>query len=233
MVVSPGMNRAVILCGGRGTRLRPLTDTTPKPLIQIGDRPLVAHTVTALARAGHTNITLALNYKPEAFRGLLGDGLKFGANLSYFVEPTPLGTAGCLPHIFPATPNMSIIVCNGDIITDLSWRDFVASHENSGADISVATYKHTINVEFGVATGRGHIAEKPVLQVPVVAGAYILKPEIIKSVNPEGDNMPDVINRFVDDPDHQELINVWNIPGFWIDVGRPADLERALGSTFN
>jgi NDP-sugar pyrophosphorylase family protein len=222
------MYPVIIMAGGRGARLRPFTDSTPKPLIRIGDRPLVAHNITALAKAGFTNIILSLNYLPEQFHATLGDGLQFGASIQYYVEPEPRGTAGSIPEIlstFSIPQAQHTIVLNADILTDLSWRDIHQYHQESRNDLTIATTKFSHNLEYGVVVGGGRVVEKPCIQVPILAGAYILSPAAIATIPPKCQSqMPDIINAALD---NGLIGGSWEIPGFWLDVGRPADLDRA------
>jgi NDP-sugar pyrophosphorylase family protein len=173
--------KAVVLAGGQGTRLRPYTYTVPKPLLPLGDRPLVDYIIGQLARCSVTEVILALGYHAQLIRAYCGDGSRFGVRITYVEEPRPLGTAGslalCRPLLEPAEP---FLLMNGDIVTQLDFGRMLRFHRERGAEITVGYVLHTYQSPFGVLQMADDevtaIVEKPSYVYPVSAGIYCLSP---------------------------------------------------------
>lgn len=173
--------QAIVLAGGMGTRLRPYTFTVPKPLLPLGDRPLLDHIIAHLARSPVREIILALGYQADLIRAYCGDGSRFGVPIRYVHEPRPLGTAGCLalarPLLHATEP---FILMNGDIVTDLDFAKMLAFHRARDAWVTVGYVEHRQQSAFGVLQLAGEdivdIVEKPTTVQPVSAGIYVLSP---------------------------------------------------------
>jgi len=193
--------KAVILAGGQGNRLRPYTFTVPKPLLPLGDRPLLTYIIAQLARCAVTDLVLALGWQAELIRAFCGDGSRFGVRIRYVVETQPLGTAGpialCRPLLDPGEP---FLVMNGDIVTQLDFARLAAFHRERGAQLTVGFVRHTYQSPFGVLQLDGdvitRIVEKPAHVYPVSAGIYCLSPEAAALV-PDGApiTMPQLADR--------------------------------------
>jgi dTDP-glucose pyrophosphorylase len=219
---------AVIFAGGEGQRLRPLTENLPKPMVEVGGRPLIEHAVERLARTGVGRVHVAVNYMAEVIRGHLRDGADLGAAVSYIEETTRLGTAGALALI-EDEPDGPILVMNGDILTDFDASSLFHFHRTSNAALTVGVVKYRLQIPFGVVemedglvTG---IDEKPMHQVHINAGVYAVEPSLLRLV-PRGRpyNMTDLI---ADTLKESGTIAPFLIHEHWIDVGTPGDLERA------
>ena len=145
----PGAPRAVILAGGRGSRLSPLTTVIPKPLVPVGDVAIIEVLIRQLVHYGITDVTICLGYLGHLIRAVLGDGHQFGADISYTEESEPLGTAGAL-HLVDTADADTVIVLNGDTLTDIDFADIIAQHHANSADASIVVLERNVHVDFGV-----------------------------------------------------------------------------------
>lgn len=219
----------VLMVGGLGSRLRPLTDDTPKPLLPIGDRPLLEITIDSLARQGFGRFILSVNYKADMFRSHFGAGDRFGVSVEYLEEESRLGTAGAL-RLLRERPAAPILVMNGDILTTLDARRLLMFHREQGVPATMCVREYEWQVPYGVVTmsERGRLAgfeEKPTRREFVNAGIYVLSPEAIALMPADG---------AVDMPALFELIGeklgapaVYPLREYWLDIGHAADLQRA------
>jgi NDP-sugar pyrophosphorylase family protein len=179
--------QAIILAGGLGTRLRPYTFTVPKPLLPLGDKPLLDFIISHLTRFEVTEIILALGYQAELIRAYCGDGRRFGVTIRYVEESRPLGTAGCLSLCRPLLrPDAPCVLMNGDIVTRLDFSRMLAFHQGRGARLTIGYVYHTYQSPFGVLELDGDaitgVVEKPQYRHPVSAGIYALSPEAVALV---------------------------------------------------
>lgn len=182
--------KAVVLAGGLGTRMRPYTFTVPKPLLPLGDRPLLDYIITHLAQCGIRDIVLALGYQAQLIRESFKDGAKFGVRISYVEETRPLGTAGplalCRPLLDAKEP---AILMNGDILTRLDFQRLRAFHDKASAQLTIGYVRHTYQSPFGVLQLAGDevtgIVEKPTYVHPVSAGIYCVSPKAVALVPPD------------------------------------------------
>ena len=230
----PRPNRAVILAGGKGTRLRAVTGDLPKPMVPVAGRPILERLVLHLVGSGVTDITLAVGYRAEVIEQHFGDGGAFGCRIDYLREQEPLGTGGPLRSLLDSGPGVHpVIVLNGDLVTSFSVSGILAAHAASGARITVAVADYVHEVPFGVLTitdpGRRitGIAEKPTWVGLVKAGVYVLDPTLIERI-PSGRAVPmtEIIEGCLD---RDEPVIAWPVVGEWHDVGRPEDLAIARG----
>jgi dTDP-glucose pyrophosphorylase len=221
-------NEVVIMAGGLGSRLRPLTEKIPKPLIPVGGRPLIDTIVARLVSQGLTRITLCVNYLGEMLEDHLGDGSKYGARVTFVHENKRLGTAGAL-SLLPKRPAKPFFVINGDILTTVDFdamRDF---HSQVGANATMGVNTFHYEVPYGVVeiedwkiTG---LLEKPRYSHRVNAGVYLLDPQILDLVpSEEFFDMTSLFDRIIDDG---LASAAFPIREQWLDVGRPEDLHRA------
>jgi NDP-sugar pyrophosphorylase family protein len=220
---------AVILAGGRGTRLRPYTTTIPKPLVPIGDESAILEIVLRqLAHDGIRRITMAIGHLGELIRAYVGTGDQWGIEVDYAPELVPLGTMGPVVTILDRLPER-FLVLNGDILTDLRFDDLLAHHNASSAPLTIATCRRVVDVDFGVLqVERGRVVgfqEKPRLEYPVSMGVYALTRETLAGY-PRGE--PLGFDQLVLD-----LLAAGTNPasftfdGYWLDIGRPEDYDRA------
>ena len=224
---------AVVLAGGVGSRLRPYTDSVPKPMLRVAGRPLLERLVLHLVGEGVREVVLAVNYRSDVVESHFGDGERFGCEISYLREAPeqPLGTAGCLAQIAGRLDGRPTLAVNGDLLVQFSVHEMLATHQTAGAwtTVGMRTYPHT--VPFGVLEHEdgvlSAISEKPTSTWSVAAGIYLLDPEAVAQVRPgQRLDMPELIDTGLR---QGRTITVHDIGGSWIDVGRPEDLSRARG----
>jgi dTDP-glucose pyrophosphorylase/CBS domain-containing protein len=219
--------RALIMAGGAGMRLRPLTQDMPKPMLPVGDRPLMELTVERLRHAGIRRVNVATHYQPEKIVEHFGDGGAFGVEINYLAEDQPLGTAGALGLLDKS--DEPLLVINGDILTRVDFRAMLAYHRKHAADLTVAVRQYSLEVPYGTIECDGvyvrGVVEKPVIQFLVNAGIYLLEPSALNYV-PAGQrtDMTDLIQRLLDD---NRRIASFPIMEYWLDIGRHADYLQA------
>jgi dTDP-glucose pyrophosphorylase len=219
--------RAVIMAGGKGSRLMPLTHSTPKPMLKVGDRPVLEHILLRIREAGIEHVYISLSHQPESITEHFGNGADYNLTIEYLHEPQPLGTAGCLQLIENATD--TLLVINGDVLTDLDFRHMLQYHQKEGAVLTLATRQFDVFVPYGIVHGDSSavtsVEEKPTFSFSINAGVYFVEPSARKMI-PTGDpfSMTDLIglllaksHRVVKFPLHEN----------WIDIGYPEDYERA------
>ena len=220
-------SRAVIMAGGFGTRLRPLTEELPKAMLPVGNRPLMERIVEQLCQAGIRRVSVTTHYMPEKIVKHFGDGSNFGVELSYVPEDRPLGTAGALGLM--KAPQEPMLVINGDILTQVNFRAMLDYHREHKADLTVAVRKYDLDVPYGVVESDGSfvqgLTEKPSFSFFVNAGIYLLEPSV-HSYIPHGQHfdMTDLIQRLL-----EEKRPVANFPivEYWLDIGLHADYKQA------
>jgi dTDP-glucose pyrophosphorylase/CBS domain-containing protein len=222
----PGM-RAVIMAGGFGTRLRPLTDDLPKPMLPVGGRPVMEWIVDQMRSAGIRHINVTTHYKPEKVVEHFGDGRDFGVEIRYVSEDLPLGTGGALSLIPPDSE--PLLVVNGDVLSRVDYRQMLEFHNDHGGDMTVALKRHVVDIPYGVITCEGPVVrrleEKPCLTMHVNAGIYLLQPSVYEHV-PAGEsfNMTDLIQWLLD---AGKSVIGFPIREYWLDIGQHADYGRA------
>lgn len=182
--------KAIVLAGGLGTRLRPHTFTVPKPLLPLGDRPLLDYIITHLARQGIDEVVLALGYQAHLIREHCGDGTRYGIPLRYVQEERPLGTAGCIALARPLLAGAeAVFLMNGDIVTNLDFSALGAFHRQGDASLTIGYVPHAWQSPFGVLQLEGDtivdIVEKPTFEHPVSAGIYVVSRAAMALVAPD------------------------------------------------
>jgi len=221
--------RAVILAGGKGTRLAPYTTILPKPLMPIDDKPIVEIVIRQLQSHGFDDITLAVGHLAELLIAYCGDGSKFGARIDYSREEEPLGTAG--PIALVSNLNDTFLVMNGDLLTSINYSDMLKNHRKRRALATVASYQRDVKIDLGVieTDGDNWVAdyiEKPTYHYSVSMGIYLFEPEIIKYI-PRNQrlDLPELVINLMRS---SKQVNVYSFDGYWLDIGRPDDYERAI-----
>jgi NDP-sugar pyrophosphorylase family protein len=224
------MPQAIILAGGKGTRLRPYTTVLPKALVPLDEMPVLELVIRQLKFYGFHNITLAVGHLAELIEAYFGDGRKWGVSIRYVREESPLGTAGPLRLIPDLDPNF--LVMNADIVSDINYRDLYETHLKANRVGTIATFERTTQVDFGTLTfERGSqringFVEKPVLQHAVSMGIYVFNKKVLESI-------PEAM-AFGFDQLMQRLIATeqpafaYPFKGYWLDIGRHDDYEKAL-----
>jgi NDP-sugar pyrophosphorylase family protein len=222
-------DRAVILAGGMGTRLRPYTVVLPKPLMPIGEYPILEVVVRQLARHGFRRVTLAVNHQAELIKAFFGDGARWGLEIDYSLESMPLSTIGPL-KLIGDLPEQFLLM-NGDVLTDLNFREFCDEHVSGGRLFTIAAASRTQVIDYGVleVDGENRLSrfnEKPALKYLVSMGVYVVNRSLVERVPSNvrygfDDLMRDMLAR-------SEPVHVEPYGGYWLDIGRPDDYERAI-----
>jgi len=221
-------NPVVIMAGGLGKRLHPLTENFPKPMLHVGDRPILETIVSSFADQGFRDIHLAVNFRSDIVESHFGDGSRFGVRITYIHEPRPLGTAGALALINPK-PDLPVIVMNGDLLTRMSCDSLLEFHSRNVADATMVVREATFDLPFGVVTVEGttivQIAEKPSRSYLVNAGIYVISPDLLRSIPAdEYLDMPALFSGAIADG---RTTVAFPLHEYWIDIGRLEELERA------
>jgi dTDP-glucose pyrophosphorylase len=218
---------ALVMAGGLGQRLRPLTEVVPKPMLPVGGRPVLELIIDRLRAAGISRITLAIHYMPEVIRDHFGDGSSFGVDIDYLQEQSPLGTAGAVGLLDPR--ENTVLVVNGDVLTAVDFRAMVEFHRQQQAALTLAVHQHEFQVPYGVVeteefavTG---ITEKPTYSHLVVAGIYLMEPHVLRLVGPnQRVQMPELISNCIGTGDR---VVSFPVHEYWMDIGAPDDYQRA------
>jgi len=219
--------QAVIMAGGFGTRLRPLTDDLPKPMLPVGDRPLMERIIEQFRRAGIRRVNVTTHYQPEKIKDYFGDGQAFGVDISYVAEDRPLGTAGALGLM--EASGEPLLVVNGDILTRVDFRAMLDFHREHKADLTVAVRPYDVQVPYGVMDCDGafvqQVREKPQLTFMINAGIYLLEPSVRQYI-PSGErfDMTDLIMRLINE---QRPVVSFPIREYWLDIGKHDDYAQA------
>jgi NDP-sugar pyrophosphorylase family protein len=226
------MPRAVILAGGEGTRLRPYTAILPKPLMPIGDRPVLDIVIQQLRAAGFERVTIATGYLAELIEAFFRDGQAYDVAIDYFREHEPLGTVGALAQMEGL--DEPFLVMNGDVLTDLDYVAMLDHHAASGATVTVASTHRHVNISLGVmefddqqAPERvtGYV-EKPTHSYEVSMGVYCFHPRALEYIEAGVRlDFPDLILRLLD---AGERVEAWRPEAYWLDLGRQDDYELAI-----
>lgn len=225
--IDPNAMSAVIMAGGFGTRLRPFTENVPKPMLPVGDKPLLELTVEKLRRSGIKRVNVTTHYLAEQISDHFGDGKAFGVEMAYVPEDRPLGTAGALRLMEP--PDGPLLVLNGDILTSVDYQAMLAFHREHRASVTVGVRKYELQVPYGVIETDDALVrtlrEKPLQRFLVNAGIYLLEPPVMRFI-PEGRrfDMTDLIQVLI-----QEGCRVASFPivEYWLDIGQVADYQQA------
>ncbi|MGC8494386.1 MAG: sugar phosphate nucleotidyltransferase [Syntrophobacteraceae bacterium] len=220
--------KAIIQAGGKGTRLRPYTHVMPKPLMPVGDLPVVEITLKYLRRWGIRDVFITTGYLGHLIRSLCSDGHQWDMNISYTREPEPLGTVGAL-HLLNGNISETFLTLNGDLITDLNLRDFVNFHRQNGGILTIAATQKVVKIDLGVLDCETHrmigFREKPVMSFTVSMGIYCMEPELLEII-PRGVpfGFDDLVHELMS---RGERINVYEHHGLWLDIGREEDFMHA------
>ena len=220
--------KAVILAGGKGTRLAPYTTVLPKPLMPIGDMPILEIVLRQMANYGFKEVTLAVGYLAELLMAYCGDGSKFGISVDYSREEHPLGTAG--PIALVSNLDDTFLVMNGDLLTTLDYGEMYRYHKERKAIATLAAYQREVKIDLGVIDiddddwVKDYI-EKPTYKYSVSTGVYIFEPQVLDFIIPDQRlDLPELVLRLID---QGHPVNVYRFDGYWLDIGRHDDYEKA------
>jgi NDP-sugar pyrophosphorylase family protein len=225
--------RAVVLAGGLGTRLRPYTTVLPKPLMPVGDRPILDIVIRQLKAAGFDRVTISTGYLAELIEAFFRDGEKYGIPIDYFREDEPLGTVGALANIDDLSDD-DFLVMNGDVLTDLDYGALLDAHTSSGAAATIATKHRDVQISLGVLTFgdpqddarlTGYM-EKPKVRYEASMGVYCFSPHVLDHIE-RGVRLdfPDLVLKLIA---AGETVRAWRSDDYWLDIGRHDDYEKAM-----
>lgn len=225
--VSPQDTRVVLMAGGLGTRLRPLTETMPKPMVPVGGKPLLEQIIGVFADQGFWRISVSVNYRREMIEEHFGDGSAFGVEIDYVHEEQAMGTAGAL-SLLPERPDAPFIVMNGDVLVSLTFAKLLEFHRNLSAAGTMVVRPHEHQIPYGVVRADGDlmigIEEKPTERYFVNAGIYVLSPSALDHLSDGPMDMPTLLS---DLRAHEARVGVYPLNDYWRDIGRMDDLEAA------
>lgn len=223
-------NVVVIMAGGMGSRLRPLTDDCPKPLLKVGGKPLLETILENFLEFGLYNFYFSVNYKAEMIKQHFGDGSRWGANIEYISEVKRIGTAGAL-GLLPERPKNTILVMNGDLLTKINFEHLLDFHADTKAAATMCVKKYNFQIPYGVVKTDKHrlieIEEKPVKTFFISAGIYAIEPGAIDLIPKNAYfDMPGLFEKLI--KENRET-SVFPIREYWLDIGRKDDFDKANG----
>jgi NDP-mannose synthase len=226
--------RAIILAGGKGVRLAPLTEIIPKPLVPLGGMPIMEVVIRQLKAYGFQRITLAVGYLSELIKAYFQEGSKWGVKLDYSYEPQPLGTAGPLALIKDL--NETFLVMNADVLTDLDYQELLRFHHRHGGLATISAYQREVKTDLGVIIPDGDYRIKDYLEKPtsthlVSMGIYIFEPKVMEFIQPgEYLDFPDLVKVLLQ-AGHE--VHYHTFAGYWLDIGRHEDYAKAAAEFEN
>jgi len=221
-------NKVILMVGGLGTRLRPLTENTPKPMLHVGGKPILQTIVEEFVSYGFTNIVMCIGYKSHVIQNYFEDGSKFGANIEYILENKRMGTAGAL-GLLKERPTSPFFVMNGDLLTNVNFEHFRDYHVAHNSKATMCVREYDFQVPFGVVNLKDHhimsIEEKPVHNFFVSAGIYMLEPSCLDIIpKDEFYDMPTLFEQMIE---QKENIISFPLREYWLDIGRIEEYEKA------
>lgn len=224
----PIENPVVLMVGGRGIRLEPLTQNIPKPLLKVGNKPILQTILERLFLFGFRNIFLCTNYLSDHIEEFCGDGAAFGLNISYFKEETKLGTIGAVKYLEDRL-NLPFLVMNGDLLTSLNYKSVLDFHIENKGDMTIGSASYKTKVPYGVLETKGHqvvsILEKPTYSFRISGGIYALDPKVLELI-PKGDffDITDLMDSLLR---KKRAVIAFPIEEYWLDIGQHQDYEQA------
>jgi NDP-sugar pyrophosphorylase family protein len=226
-------DKAIILAGGKGSRLGPYTTVLPKPLLPVGDRAILDVVVHQLRSCGFTDLTFAVGYLAHLVRAVFGDGSGHGVSIEYHMESEPLGTAGALGTIEGLED--TFLVMNGDVLTTLDYGYLLDVHREAGNILTIATHRRVVQTDYGVLHTNGAVGptsavtgfeEKPAMSYTVSMGVYVAEPAVLDYVDAGTYlDVPDLVLRLLE---NHEQVGAFPFDGYWLDIGRHEDYEKAI-----
>lgn len=222
-------NRVVVMAGGAGKRLRPLTANTPKPMLRLGDKPILEHVLEQMVATGFTHFTFTVNYLAKQIERHFGDGSRWGAKIEYVREPRPLGTAGAL-GLMKNPGSAPLLILNGDIMTNVDFAALLDFHRTENGLATLCVKRHEIQVPYGVVEHSGRrltrFIEKPVQRFLINAGIYVLDPAALECLpKRRACDMPEFLDRIR--RRRRDGVACFPIQEYWLDIGGPKEFRRA------
>ncbi len=220
-------NKVILMVGGLGTRLRPLTENTPKPMLKVGNKPILQTIVEKFSEHGYTDIIMCVNYKSHIIQDYFGDGSAFGVNIEYVIEEQRMGTAGAL-SLLKNKPHEPFFVMNGDLLTNINFEHLHEYHKSNNAIGTMCVREYDFQVPYGVVNIENSkilsITEKPIHKFFVSAGIYMLSPEVLEYIPPSYFDMPTLFEQLI--AKDKDIVS-FPIREYWLDIGRMEEYERA------
>jgi dTDP-glucose pyrophosphorylase len=221
-------NKVILMAGGLGTRLRPLTENTPKPLLKVGNKPILQTIIENFANHGFENIIISLNYKSQMIRDFFKEGKEFGVNIEYIEETKRLGTAGALA-LLEENPKEPFFVMNGDLLTNVNFAELLDFHTSSNSTGTMCVREYQYQIPYGVIETREEqitsIVEKPIQKFFVNAGIYLLNPSVLEHVpKDEFYDMPTLFEQLIK---KKQKVSSFPIHEYWLDIGQHHDFTKA------
>lgn len=221
-------NLVVLMAGGKGTRLRPLTRKTPKPLLKVGNKPILETIIENFGKYGFHNIVISVRYKADMIKNYFGDGAKWGVNIDYIEEPEPMGTAGALA-LLNRRVDEPFFVMNSDLLTKVNFLNLLEYHETRENTATMCVREFNLEVPYGVVRTDENtimeIKEKPVQNFFINAGIYLLNPGCLGLI--PKDKMFDMPDLFKELINREQTVRSFPVREYWLDIGRMSDLEQA------
>ncbi len=221
-------NYALLMAGGKGTRLQPITNNCPKPLLPINGKPILEIILEQCINSGIRNFYISVHYLAEKIINYFGDGSKWNVNIEYLSENIPLGTAGALT-LLPPTIKDPIIVINGDVLTKTNFHEILKYHSENNADITICAREHKLSSPYGVIEVQGikfkSMIEKPSFRQLVNAGIYVINPQLIEQI--KTNNYIDMPEFIKETKNREKNVIVYPVHEYWIDIGKPETLNKA------
>lgn len=220
--------QALLMAGGRGERLRPLTDELPKPLLKVGDKPIIEHNIDRLALYGIEKIAISVKYKSELIETYFKDGEEKGININYIHEDEPLGTIGAISKLSPISTD-AVLVMNSDLLTNINYEDFYRFFNENDADMVVASIPYKVDIPYGVLETKNDLIislkEKPSYTYYSNGGIYLIKTSLLDRVPKETFyNATDLMDNLI--ADGKKVLN-YPIIHYWLDIGKHEDFQKA------
>ena len=222
-------NPIFIMAGGFGTRLRPLTDNCPKPMLRVGDKPMLEHLINQFRVLGFHDFYVSTHYMPEVIQDYFGDGSQWDVRITYVYEDTPLGTGGALGLLPKDLPPLPLIMMNGDVLTKINFDELLDHHQYNGLDATMCVRELEYKIPYGVVeSNKGlitNMVEKPTYHYHINTGIYVLSPECVFSVQPNTEiDLPTLLKQRMD---MNKKVGIYTTHEYWLDIGQMTDYQKA------
>lgn len=222
-------NPVFLMAGGFGKRLRPLTEHIPKPMLNVGSKPILETILEQFIDAGFHSFYISIHYKAEILKEHFGDGSDWGVSIHYVQEEEPLGTAGALGLLPEDIPDLPILLMNGDLLTKVDFRELLSFHAENGGDATMCVREYDFQVPYGVVKAEKHrvtnIVEKPVHKFFINAGIYVLNHDVLNAIDGKTYlDMPHLLNVKING---KRQVNIFPLYEYWLDIGQIEQFEKA------
>lgn len=222
-------NPVFIMAGGFGTRLRPLTDNCPKPMLRVGDKPMLEHLINQFIALGFHDFYISTHYMPEVIQDHFGDGSDWNVSITYIYEDTPLGTGGALGLLPKNLTNLPLIMMNGDVLTKINFAELLNHHETYKLDATMCVRELEYKISYGVVESENELitnmVEKPTYRYHINTGIYVLSPDCVASVYPNTKiDLPTLLQQRMD---MNKKVGIYATHEYWLDIGQMNDFQKA------